>query len=86
MCLLPLQYAGYCLLGLVSMVLGIVYYSEVGSEFVAVRSCHQMQTRTAAENLTNQIVADLRVRLQRQAAACFCWEASHCSVFARAAG
>eukprot|EP01043_Picozoa_sp_COSAG02_P074692 COSAG02_NODE_15067_length_1208_cov_1.114518_2_plen_102_part_00 len=35
---LPLQYAGYCLFGLFSMVLGIVYYSDIGSEFVAVRN------------------------------------------------
>jgi hypothetical protein len=30
-----LQYAGYCLFGLLSAILGAVYYSEVGSEFVA---------------------------------------------------
>ncbi len=33
-----LQYAGYCLFGLLSAILGAVYYSEVGSEFVAVRA------------------------------------------------
>ena len=33
-----MQYAGYCLVGLIAMALGIWYYSEVGTEFIAVRS------------------------------------------------